>query len=295
MVTMPYGNNLPLLTVEEEKELARRIQEGEKAQRRLSRDGLDPEKRAQLECIAQKGQEALERLIICNLRLVMEIAGRYSGRGVPFEDLCQAGTIGLMRAAKKFDPDRGYRFSTYATWWIRQTITRLLAEQGLPFAIPFYLGVLSGKVHAVYGELWGELGREPTSEEIARRIGVSTEKVERALKASAPSVSLDDPQWDNDEAELVADYIPADDDSPEEKIQRARLKERVAEVLRTLPEKERLVLELKYGLNGGNGHTLEEIGKILGVTRERVRQIELQALRRLRHPSRARRLREFWD
>jgi RNA polymerase primary sigma factor len=281
--------------VEEEKELARRIQKGEKAQRRLSRDGLDPEKRAQLEYIAQEGQEALERLIICNLRLVMEMAGRYRGRGVPFEDLCQAGTIGLMRAAKKFDPDRGYRFSTYATWWIRQAITRFLAEQGLPFAIPFYLCVLSSKVCAVYGELWGELGREPTPEEIAERLGVSTEKVERALKASAHSVSLEEPQWDNDEVELVADYIPAEDPPPEEEVQRACLKERVAEVLRTLPEKERLVLELKYGLNGEKEHTLEEIGKILGVTRERVRQIELQALRRLRHPSRARRLREFWD
>jgi len=291
MSRMLWGE-LPVLTAEELCQLAMSVRRGEMARQRLSYDGLSPEEKAQLEEEVEAGQLAMEQLVLANLRLVMDIAGKYKGLGLDWEDLVQEGTIGLMRAVKKFDPQRGFRLSTYATWWIRQAITRALADQSGSVRKPFYLQVLSGKVMIVIGQLMGELGRMPTAEEIAERVKCPVVSVERALALLSAPVSLET-QIGEDGEESLKDTIRSEAPPLDEVVSANCLHEVVVEVLNTLSPVEKAVLELRYGLRDGQERSQEEVGALLGITRERVSQIESRALRRLRHPQRARKLKEW--
>jgi RNA polymerase primary sigma factor len=284
---------VPLLSREEEIMLAQRMEAGKEARPELERDGLDRKERIRLHAVVQDGLEAREHLVQANSRLVVSVAKRYMGRGVPFIDLIQEGNIGLIRAATKFDYTLGNKFSTYATWWIRQAVTRAIADQSRTIRIPVHMGDQINKLLRTTHRLTQELGREPSPDEMAHALDLATEKVENMLQVARRPLSLELPIDEEGDSEL-GDFIENDEAvAPADVVSSAILRDLLREVLEDLPPREVRILQMRYGLVDGKTYTLEEVGQKLGVTRERIRQIEVQALSRLRHPAHARKLRDF--
>src|SRR5579875_604146 len=276
---------VPLLTAEEEVKLAQRMERG-KAERLKA----NPNRR-----IIEDGEEAQRRLTEANLRLVVSVAKKYIGRGMSLLDLIQEGNIGLIRAVEKFDYTKGYKFSTYATWWIRQAITRAIADQARTIRIPVHMVETINRLIRISRRLLQDLGREPTSEEIAEQMEISAEKLREIIKVSQEPVSLETPIGEEEDSHLgdfIEDHTAL---APAEAASHQLLKEQVEDVLDSLTERERKVLQLRFGLDDGRSRTLEEVGKEFHVTRERIRQIEAKALRKLRHPSRSRKLKDYLD
>ncbi len=277
--------DVPLLTAEEEVVLAKRIESGREARAQLAGGGATDDEREELQALVEDGWAAREHLILANSRLVISVAKKYVGRGVPFLDLIQEGNIGLIRATKKFDYTRGHKFSTYATWWIRQAITRAIADQGRTIRVPVHMGDQINKMLRITHRLTQELGRSPEPEELAEALNVATEKVETMKQVAQRPLSLERPIGEEEDS-FLGDFVEDEDSpAPPEVATENLLSEHVRDVLATLPPREARILQLRYGLGGGESYTLEEVGQKMGVTRERVRQIESQALRRLRHPS----------
>ncbi len=284
---------VPLLTQEEEVELAKRMERGRLAEKELRKDGVDPERRRELQAVVEDGLAARDHLIRANARLVISVAKKYIGRGVSFLDLIQEGNIGLIRAANKFNYRLGHKFSTYATWWIRQAVTRAIADQSRTIRVPVHMGDQINRLLRVSHRLTQQLGREPTSEELAKELEIPTHKAEQMIRFARRPLSLDMPT-DDEEESVLGDFIEDEEVvAPPDAVSSGILREVLEEILQDLPPREVRILQLRYGLVDGETYTLEEVGKKLGVTRERVRQIEAQALSRLRHPIHARRLKEF--
>jgi RNA polymerase primary sigma factor len=282
----------PLLTGEQEATLAKCMEAGRIALRRLG-DVSDAEEKARLRQAVADGLTAREHLVCANFRLVVSIAKKYIGRGVPFLDLIQEGNIGLMRAANKFDYRLELKFSTYATWWIRQAVTRAIADQSRTIRVPVHMGDQINKLLRVTHQLTQELGHEPSSEELAVALDIPRDKVEEMLKVAHLPISLEMPVDDAEESEL-GDFVEDEGNiAPDDVVASAMLKQLLTDILHDLPPREARILRMRYGLVDGETYTLEEVGKKLGVTRERIRQIEAQALRRLRHPAYSRRLQSF--
>ena len=287
-----------LLTSEEEVELAQAMTAGNAAQEQLdelkaSGEEIPEELRRELEKTIKKGERARQRLAEANLRLVVSIAKRYVGRGMQFLDLIQEGNLGLIKAVEKFDYVKGFKFSTYATWWIRQAITRAIADQARTIRIPVHMVETINKVIRVSRQLLQELGHDPSAEEIAEEMNMPAERVREILKIAQEPVSLETPIGEEEDSHL-GDFIPDEDASePAEAASFTLLKEQLVEVLSTLTPREEKVLKLRFGIEDGRTRTLEEVGKEFNVTRERIRQIEAKALRKLRHPSRSKKLKDF--
>ena len=286
---------VPLLTTEEEVDLAKRLEAGNAARAELARLGssLDGEARRALESVVEDGKAARDHLIKANTRLVVSIAKKYMGRGVHFLDLIQEGNLGLMKAVEKFDYTRGYRFSTYATWWIRQTITRAIADQGRTIRVPVHMSDRIRRLYKTARQLEQENGRKPTPEEIAVRMNLEPRKVQWMLKVSWRPMSLERPVGEEEDSELGSFIEDLTTPTPTQSAYQNLLREKVEEVLGTLTAREARILRLRFGLQNGRSYTLEEVGQKFGLTRERIRQIEGKALRRLRHPRRSRQLRDF--
>jgi len=283
---------VPLLNTDEEVALARRLEAGRKAQKQLNRYPDHPcvqEWRHQIE----DGIAAREHLIKANTRLVVSIAKKYITRGVPFLDLIQEGNLGLMKAVEKFDYRRGYRFSTYATWWIRQTITRAIADQGRTIRVPVHMTDRIRRLYRIAREMEQDLGRKPSVEEIAEAMEMEPRKIQWMLKVSWQPLSLERPVGDDEDSELGNFIENESSPTPAEAAHTNLLKEKLEEMLGTLSPREARILRLRFGLQNGRSYTLEEVGQKFGLTRERIRQIEGRALRRLRHPRRSRKLRDY--
>ena len=298
---------VPLLSADEEIELAQNMEDGAVATEKINvlkgrLDGASEEEKAEikqeiktLQRDVDKGADAKKRLAEANLRLVVSIAKRYVGRGMLFLDLIQEGNLGLIKAVEKFDYKKGYKFSTYATWWIRQAITRAIADQARTIRIPVHMVETINKLIRVSRQLLQELGREPSPEEIAKEMNMPVERVREMLKISQEPVSLETPIGEEEDSHL-GDFIKDDNvPVPADAAAFTLLKEQLEEVLGTLTEREQKVLTLRFGLEDGRARTLEEVGKEFNVTRERIRQIEAKALRKLRHPSRSRKLKDYLE
>jgi RNA polymerase primary sigma factor len=284
---------VPLLTAKEEVELAQRIEQGRLAREELARGNVSQHRRVELQLMIEDGWSAREHLITANSRLVISVAKKYMGRGVPFLDLIQEGNIGLIRAAKKFDYRRGHKFSTYATWWIRQAVTRAIADQGRTIRVPVHMGDQINKLLRIQHQLTQRLGRDPSVEELAVALDVPPQKVENMIQVARRPLSLETPTDDEDDS-VLGDFIQDEDlVTPDESATYNLLREHLDSVLNGLPPREVRILQLRYGLLDGQAYTLEDVGRKMGVTRERVRQIEAQALSRLRHPTIRRKLREY--
>jgi RNA polymerase primary sigma factor len=284
---------VPLLTADEEVSLAKRMEKGRDSRKKLQQGVDDWDEREDLLRLVRDGQAAQEHLIKANSRLVVSVAKKYVGRGVPFLDLIQEGNIGLIRAVKKFDYRRGYKFSTYATWWIRQAVTRAIADQGRTIRVPVHMYEQINRLTRTSRQLVQELGRDPTTEEIADELGVSSRKVEHIMRVSQRPLSLEMPVGEEEDSYL-GDFIEDEDAAaPSEAAGQQLLREVIDEIFQSLTPREVRILQLRFGLVDGYCYTLEEVGKKFGVTRERIRQIEAQALSRLRHPSRSRKLRDY--
>jgi RNA polymerase primary sigma factor len=288
-------SRVPLLSVEEERTLAKQIEAGQAAKVELSNcdKPISDEKRQELEIIIKVGEQAWEHLIKANTRLVVSVAKKYLGRGVPFLDLIQEGNMGLMKAVMKFDYTRGFRFSTYATWWIRQAITRSIADQGRTIRIPVHMIDRIRELYKVSHQLEQDLGRKPFAREIAKEIDVNIRKVQWMMRISWLPLSLETPVGDEDDSELgmfVEDELTP---TPMEVTFKSMLRDEIDEVLNTLSPREARILRMRFGLDNGRSYTLEEVGQKFGLTRERIRQIEGKALRQLRHPHKARQLKDY--
>ncbi len=288
---------VPLLNAEQEVDLARRIEAGLYAEFKLKNesDSMTPKERRQLHFIAQDGHNAKNHLLEANLRLVVSLAKRYTGRGMQFLDLIQEGNLGLIRAVEKFDYTKGYKFSTYATWWIRQAITRAMADQARTIRIPVHMVEVINKLARVQRQMLQDLGREPTPEELAKELDMTPEKVVEVQKYGREPISLATPLGEDGDSEfgdLIEDseaIVPAD------AVSFTLLQEQLHRVLDTLSEREAGVVSMRFGLGDGQPKTLDEIGKVYGVTRERIRQIESKTMSKLRHPSRSQVLRDYLD
>ena len=284
---------VPLLSNEEEVDLAQKIERGRESERRLRDNGHNLEERLFLESDIEQGREARDHLIRANTRLVVSIAKKYIGRGVPFLDLIQEGNLGLMKAVEKFEYQRGYRFSTYATWWIRQTITRAIADQGRTIRVPVHMSDRIRRLYRRAQEIEQERGVRPTAEELGEEMGLETRKVQWMMRVSWQPLSLERPVGEDEDSELSNfiedEFTPTPSDTTYQEL----LRDHIEEALATLNPREVRILRMRFGLQNGQSYTLEEVGKKFGLTRERIRQIEGQALRRLRHPSRSRDLRDY--
>jgi RNA polymerase primary sigma factor len=293
---------VPLLVAEEEVEYARRIEEGGVAAARLADLAAAGEsstlafaERRLLQRTVRRGEDAREVLIEANLRLVVSIAKRYVGRGMQFLDLIQEGNLGLMRAVEKFDYSKGFKFSTYATWWIRQAITRAIADQARTIRIPVHMVEAINKVHRVQRQMVQELERDPTVEELAERVGLTAERVREIQRYGLDPLSLDSPVGEEDDSNL-ADFIEDHAaEAPADAAARRMLNRAVVDALDELSDREKAVVRLRFGLDDGQARTLEEVGKEFGVTRERIRQIESKTLAKLRHPHRSQKLRDYLE
>jgi RNA polymerase primary sigma factor len=283
---------VPLLNTEEEIDLAMRLEAGKDAARKL-RNHPEHKRANEWQVMVQDGISAREHLIKANTRLVVSIAKKYMSRGVPFLDLIQEGNLGLMKAVEKFDYRRGYRFSTYATWWIRQTITRAIADQGRTIRVPVHMSDRIRRLYKAARKLEQDNGRKPTPEEIASELEMEPRKVRWMLRVSWQPLSLERPVGEDDDSEF-GQFIENDNaPSPAQTAYEKMLHERIEALLNTLSPREARILRLRFGLLNGRSHTLEEVGQKFGLTRERIRQIEGRALRRLRHPRRSRQLRDY--
>jgi RNA polymerase primary sigma factor len=287
---------VPLLTAAEEVDLAKRVEAGLFASEKLTtQEDLSVQFERELELIERDGQLAKKRLIEANLRLVVSIAKRYVGRGMLFLDLIQEGNLGLIRAVEKFDYTKGYKFSTYATWWIRQAITRAIADQARTIRIPVHMVETINKLIRIQRQLLQDLGREPTPEEIGEQMEMSPERVREIQKLAQEPVSLETPIGEEDDSNL-GDFIEDSDAIvPIDAASFILLQEQLDAILHTLSEREKKVIQLRFGLSDGHPRTLEEVGKEFGVTRERIRQIESKTLSKLRHPSRSQKLRDYLE
>ena len=289
---------VPLLSADEEVTLATAMSAGRAAQERIDQaaeteEPISDEEMAQLKADIKAGNKAKQKLAEANLRLVVSIAKRYVGRGMLFLDLIQEGNLGLIKAVEKFDYTKGYKFSTYATWWIRQAITRAIADQARTIRIPVHMVETINKVIRVSRQLLQQLGHDPSPEEISAEMGMPVDKVREILKIAQEPVSLETPIGEEEDSHL-GDFIPDEGASePSEAASFTLLKEQLVDVLSTLTPREEKVLKLRFGIEDGRTRTLEEVGKEFNVTRERIRQIEAKALRKLRHPSRSKKLKDF--
>lgn len=284
---------VPLLTAEEEVTLAKRIEKGRVSREVLASGRFAEEQRPKHRRQIEDGWAAREHLITANSRLVISVAKKYMGRGVPFQDLIQEGNIGLIRAAKKFDYRRGHKFSTYATWWIRQAVTRAIADQGRTIRVPVHMGDQINKLLRVQHQLTQRHGRDPSVEELADALDVPPKKVENMIQVARRPLSLETPT-DDEEDSVLGDFIQDHEAlAPDDSATYNLLRQHLGEVLDGLPPREVRILQLRYGLLDGQAYTLEEVGSKMGVTRERVRQIEAQALSRLRHPVISKKLKEY--
>jgi len=288
-------SRVPLLKVKEEYELCISIEEGRAARSELLRSPTrkSSQEKARLEAIVQEGVMARDHLIKANTRLVVSVAKRYIGHGVPFLDLIQEGNLGLMKAVEKYDVHRGFRFSTYATWWIRQTVTRSIADQSRTIRLPVHISDRIRQMYRATHELEQHLGRVPTPQELAAEMNLDPKRVEWVMRVSWLPLSLESPVSGDEESELGMFIEDTLSPTPIQSAYESMLKQKVEEVLGTLTPREARVLRLRFGLDDGNMYTLEEVGEKFGLTRERIRQIEGKALRRLRHPLRARQLKEY--
>ena len=284
---------VPLLTVEEEVELAQQWQRGRQAEQRLSRNGHDEREQARLRHEIEAGYIARDHLIMANTRLVISVAKRYRGQGVPFHDLIQEGNLGLMRAVDKFDPSRGYKFSTYATWWIRQAVTRALADQGRTIRLPVHMGEWIRKLSRTAYQMEQDRGQPPSPEDIADEMGLKPRRVRWMMKVARRPLSLQKPVGEEKDSELGSFIEDEETPPPPEVAEQTILRTTLEELLTTLRPREERVLRLRFGFQDGHRYTLEEVGQKFGLTRERIRQIEKEALRRLRHPRRSRRLKDY--
>ena len=286
-------SRVPLLTAEQEVSLAQRIERGRSARTELAMGRSKMKRQQELRRLIEDGWAAREHLVTANSRLVISVAKKYMGRGVPFLDLIQEGNIGLIRATKKFDYRRGHKFSTYATWWIRQAVTRAIADQGRTIRVPVHMGDQINKLLRIQHQLTQKLGRAPEVPELAEALEVPPKKVEHMIQVARRPLSLELPT-DNEEDSVLGDFIEDQDSPPpDETATHHLLQDHLVDVLENLPPREVRILQLRYGILDGQAYTLEEVGRKMGVTRERVRQIEAQALSRLRHPTVRKKLRDY--